>query len=120
MFDGGFNISQVLPHEKIQGTYKCIALKILRRLCGTFGRLPNSCLIGDELKINDGLPVETHAYADLRRGVWKDEDVAVKLLRFAPDDDRAKITKVSSTFEWSVHIRIADARFASARDSIRR
>ena len=120
MFDGGFNTSQVLPHENIPGRQKSIALRILRRLCGTFEKLPHSCLIGDELQINDGLPVETHAYADLRKGVWRGEDVAVKLLRFAPDDDRAKITKVSSAFEWFVHICIADARFASARDSIRR
>jgi len=48
------------------------------------------------------MPFAKRTYADLWRGNWKGEDVAVKLLRFAVDDDRAKITKVSS--ERSVRI----------------
>ena len=68
----------------------------MRRLCGTFQQLPSSCLIGEELKIDDEIPFATRAYADLRKGSWKGENVAVKLLRFSADDNRAKVTKVLS------------------------
>ena len=105
VFDKGFNILKILRHENIPSHLKCTALRILERLCGTFERLPNSCFIGDELKINDGLPLAKHPYADLQRGNWKGKNVAVKLLRFAAEDDRAKITKVSSAFEWFIRIR---------------
>ncbi|KAF9648301.1 kinase-like protein, partial [Thelephora ganbajun] len=91
--DKGFNDLQVLRHEKIPGHLKSTALGILRRLCGAFQQLPNSCLVGEELRINDGIPYATRTYADLRKGNWKGEGVAVKLLRFSAGDDRAKITK---------------------------
>ena len=67
---------------------------VLRRLCGTFERLPDSCLINEELRINDGMPFATRAYADLRKGTWNGERVAIKLLRFSAEDDRGKVTKV--------------------------
>jgi hypothetical protein len=95
---------QVLRHENIPSHLRSTAFGILRRLCGTFQQLPDSCLIGDELKINDGIPFAARAYADLRKGYWRGEGVAVKLLRFATGDDRAKITKVSSVSVRSVHI----------------
>ena len=96
VFDEVFNNLQVLRREDIPGHLKGTAFGILRRLCGAFEQLPNSCLIGEELKIDDGIPFATRAYADLRKGKWKEEDVVVKHLRFSADDDRVKITKVSS------------------------
>ena len=95
----GSTFCQILQDSGILNHLKCTALSILRRLCGTFGQLPNSCSIGDELEIDDGLPLATHPYADLQRGTRRGEDVAIKFLRFAAGDDRAKITKVSSAFE---------------------
>ena len=95
---------QVLRDENVPGQLKSTAFGILRRLCGTFQQLPNSCLINSELKINDGIPFATRSYADLWKGDWKGEDVAVKLLRFAAGDDRTKITKVSSASERFFHM----------------
>ena len=97
-FGEEFNGLQVLRHENIPGHLKSTAFGVLRRLCGTFQQLPNPYLIGDELKINDGIPFATRAYADLWKGDCNGEGVAVKLLRFAAGDNRAKITKVSSSF----------------------
>lgn len=68
----------------------------MRRLCGAFQQLPDSCLIGEGLKIKGGMPFATRTYADLRKGKWKGKDVTVKLLRFSANDDRVKITKVPS------------------------
>lgn len=103
LFDEGFNVAlQILRHEDIPSRQKSAAFGILRRLCGTFQQLPESCLVRDELKIDDGLPLATHTYADLRKGNWRGKNVVVKLLRFAAEDDRAKITKVSSAFEYLI------------------
>ena len=98
-------LQQILGHENIPNHLRSTAFGILRRLCGTFQQLPNSCLISEELKINDGIPFAIRAYADLRKGRWRGESVAVKLLRFAPGDDRAKITKVPFASKRSVCIR---------------
>lgn len=90
---------QVLRYENVPSRLKSTAFGILRRLCGAFQQLPNSCLIGDDLKINGGIPFAKRAYADLWKGDWKGEDVAVKLLRFAAGDDKDKVTKVLSPSE---------------------
>ena len=73
---------------------KSTAFTMLRRLCGTFGRLPESYLINDDLKTHEEIPFVTHEYTDLWKRVWNGGKVAVKGLRFAPDDDRGKITRV--------------------------
>lgn len=77
---------------------------ILRRLCGAFQQLPDSCLIRDGLRISDEIPFATCASSDLWKGDWRGKGVAVKLLRFAASDNRAKITKVSSAFGLPVFI----------------
>ncbi|KAF9781255.1 kinase-like domain-containing protein, partial [Thelephora terrestris] len=69
------------------------ALVVLRRLCGTFQQLPGSCLIGGELMIDGGIPFAKRAYADLRKGIWRGENVAIKVLRISTDESRAEITK---------------------------
>ena len=99
----GLNNVQVLRQETIPNDLKGIAFSVLRRLCGTSQKLPNSCLVGKELKINGEIPFAKRIYSDLWRGDWNGKDVAVKLLRFSEDDDRAKITKVSSTLEIRSH-----------------
>lgn len=96
---------QVIQHDAIPNHLKSTAFGVLRRLCGTFKRLPDSCLIGEELQIDNGMPHAARAYADLRRGSLKGESVAVKLLRFSTGDNRVKITKVPS---------VADDKFASS------
>ena len=71
---------------------------MLRRLCGTFGRLPRSCLINEDFKTQEDIPFATRGYTDLWKRVWNGRKVAVKALRFSPDDDRSKTTKVTVFF----------------------
>ena len=84
---------------------------MLRRLCGTFGRLPRSCLINEDFKTQEEIPFATRGYTDLWKRDWNGRKVAVKALRFAPDDDRNKTTKVivflvgrSPEIPWGTHI----------------
>ena len=85
---------QILQHADIPGDLKSTAFTMLRRLCGTFGRLPSSCLINEDLKMQEEIPFATRGYTDLWKRAWSGRKVAVKALRFAPDDDRSKTTKV--------------------------
>lgn len=91
---GVSTVPQVLRHKKIPSHSRSTAFWTLRQLCGTFQQLPNTCLVGDGLEISPGIPIAAHVYADLRRGVFRGEAVAVKLLRFAVGDDRAEVAKV--------------------------
>jgi len=85
---------QILQHANIPGDLKGTAFAMLRRLCGTFGRLPSSCLINEDFKTQEEIPFATRGYTDLWKRDWNGGKVAVKALRFAPDDDRNKTTKV--------------------------
>ncbi|KAF9781245.1 kinase-like domain-containing protein [Thelephora terrestris] len=84
---------KVLQHKIIPTQLKGTAFGFLRRLCGTFQQLPSSCLIDGELMIDGGIPCSNRAYADLRKGSWRGENVAIKLLRTFKDDNKAEITK---------------------------
>ena len=99
----------MLRHGDIPSQLKGTAFGVLTRLCGTFQRLPDSCLIGEELNIDNGIPFATRTCADLWKGVWRGERVAVKLLRFSADDDRPKITKVRTIQAICSHPAVADA-----------
>ena len=85
---------QILQHPNIPGNLKSAAFTILRKLCGTFGKLPTSCLIEEDFKTRDDIPFATRGYTDLWKRDWNGRKVAVKMLRFAPDDDRSKTIKV--------------------------
>jgi len=85
---------QILQHANIPGDLKGTAFAMLRKLCGAFGRLPRSCLIHEDFKMQEEIPFATRGYTDLWKRDWNGRKVAVKALRFAPDDDRNKITKV--------------------------
>ena len=89
---------QVLQHEDIPDRLKNTAFGILRQLCGTFQRLPDSCLIGEQLQIDCGMPSATRICSDLRKGNLKGEIVAVKLLRLSTGDNRPKVINVTSSF----------------------
>ena len=90
------NPSQILQHPSIPGDLKSTAFTILRRLCGTFGKLPTSCLINEDFKTHEEFPFATRGYSDLWKRDWNGRKVAVKSLRFAPDDDKDKMIKVNS------------------------
>ena len=87
---------QILQHADIPGDLKSTAFTILRILCGTFRRLPRSCMINEDLKTHEGMPFATRRNTDLWKRVWNGRRVAVKALRFASDDDRGQITRVTS------------------------
>ena len=92
------NPLQILQHANIPADLKDVAFTMLRRLCGTFGRLPRSCLINEDLKTQEEIPFATRGYTDLWKRTWSGRNIAVKALRFSPDDDRSKITKVTVSF----------------------
>ena len=71
-----------------------LAFGVLRRLCGRIGHLPDSYLLSDEFDLS-GKPRASGGFADVRMGVFKGKNVAVKTLRIVePVDDKAKIRKV--------------------------
>jgi len=88
-------IPQILRRVDVPSDLKGTAFVILRGLCSAFGRLPRSCLTGDGLGTQEGIPFATHGYADLWKLEWGGRRVAVKTLRFTSGDDRSKMTKVS-------------------------
>ena len=70
-----------------------LAFGVLRKLCGRIGHLPDSYLLSDKFDLS-GMPRASGAFADVRKGVFKGKDVAVKSLRVSIADDKAKIRKV--------------------------
>jgi hypothetical protein len=92
------NSLQILQHKDLTGELKSTAFSLLRKLCGTSGRLPGSYLIYEDFKTREDIPFATRGYTDLWKRDWRGKKVAVKALRFGPDDDRGKATKVTILF----------------------
>jgi len=69
------------------------ALTLLTRLCDRTRYLPSSYLLSDKFDLS-GMPRASGGFADVRMGVLKGRDVAVKTLRISEVDDKAKIHKV--------------------------
>jgi hypothetical protein len=70
-----------------------LAFGVLRRLCGSVGHLPDSYLLSAKFDLS-GAPQASGGFSDVRMGVFKGKDVAVKTLRVSKMDDKAKIRKV--------------------------
>ena len=70
-----------------------LAFVVLRRLCGKIGHLPESYLLSDKFDLS-GMPCASGGFADVRMGVFKGKDVAVKSLRVSVVDDKGRIRKV--------------------------
>ncbi|KAF9647908.1 hypothetical protein BDM02DRAFT_2472123 [Thelephora ganbajun] len=87
--------STILQHVNIPGDLKNTAFDVLRRLCGTFGILPKSFLIDEDFKTQAEIPFATRENTDLWKREWNGGKVAVKALRFAPDDDWSRTVKVT-------------------------
>ena len=66
---------------------------MFRRLCGKIGHLPKSYLLSDKFDLS-GMPCASGGFADVRMGVFKGKDVAVKSLRTSEVDDKGRIRKV--------------------------
>ena len=56
-----------------------------------------SCLINEDFKTHEEIPFATRGFTDLWKRDWNGRKVAVKSLRFAPDDDRNKTIKVTAS-----------------------
>ena len=79
--------------SRLETELRSIAFGVLRRLCGRIGHLPNSYLLSDKFYLT-GNPCASGPCADIRMGVLKGRDVAVKSLRLSEVDDKVKIRKV--------------------------
>ena len=70
-----------------------LAFSILRRLSGRIGHLPESYLLSDKFDIS-GKVIASGGFADVRMGVFKGKNVAVKTLRVSVADDKTRIRRV--------------------------
>jgi hypothetical protein len=66
----------------------------LRRLAAIYGRLPESVVITEKVKVSDDI-LASGGFADVRTGTYKGHLVAVKTMRVAKQDDIVKLRKVS-------------------------
>ena len=80
---------------KMETELRQIALGVLEKLCGKEGHLPGSYLLSDEFDLS-GLPLASSGFADVRLGVFKGKNVAVKSLIISEQDNKAKIRKVGN------------------------
>jgi hypothetical protein len=72
-----------------------LAFSVLGGLCGRIGHLPDSYILSDKFDIS-GVPRASGEFTDVRMGVFRGKDVAIKSLRVSEVDDRAKIRKVGN------------------------
>jgi len=65
-------------------------------------------LITEDFKTQEEIPFATRGYTDLWKRDLNGRKFAVKALRFHPDDDRSKTTKVTNFLvEWSLRISLS-------------
>ena len=81
--------------ERLDPELRQLAFSVLRRLCGKTGHLPESYLLSRKFDLS-GLPRASGGFADVRVGVLKGKSVAVKSMRIAEMDDKARIRKVGN------------------------
>ena len=72
-----------------------LAFYVLSELCGRIGCVPESYLLSDKFDLSV-LPHASGGVADVRMGVFKGRDVAVKTLRVSAADDKTKMRKVGN------------------------
>jgi hypothetical protein len=85
---------QGLAEHNLQTAEKQAFFVALRRLAGIHGRLPDSMVITEEIKVSDDI-LASGGFADIRTGTYAGHLVAVKTMRVAKQDDFLKIRKVS-------------------------
>jgi hypothetical protein len=86
---------KALRTARLEAELRQLAFGVLRRLCGRIGHLPESYLLSDKFDLS-GSPRASGGFADVRMGVFKGKDVAVKSLRVSPVDDKMKIREVGN------------------------
>jgi hypothetical protein len=87
---------KALRAARLEIELRTIAFSVLRKLCGRIGHLPESYLLsGGKINLSE-MAYASGGFADVRMGVFKGKDVAVKSLRISPLDDKSKIRKVGN------------------------
>ena len=72
-----------------------LAFGVLRKLCGRIGHLPESYFISDKIDLS-GVSHASSNFTDIRMGVFRGENVAVKSLIVSEMDNKARIRKVGN------------------------
>lgn len=85
-------IDRAFRAARLDSELRTIAFSVLRRLCGRIGHLPESYLLSDKFDLS-GMPRASGGFSDVRMGVFKGKDVAVKSLRISEMDDKLKIRR---------------------------
>jgi hypothetical protein len=86
---------KALRAARLETELRQLAFSILRRLCGRIGHLPESYLFSDKFDLS-GVPRASTGFTDVRMGVFKEKNVAIKTLRLSPADNKARIRKVGN------------------------
>jgi len=85
---------QGIAEHTLEAKEKQAFFVLLRELAAIHGRLPESMMITDEIKVSDEI-LASGGFVDVRTGTYKGCLVAVKTLRVAKQDDFLKIRRVS-------------------------
>ena len=85
---------QGITEHNLKPTEKQAFFVLLRRFAGCYGRLPGSMIITEKIETLDNVPA-SGGFADVRRGTYMGQPVAVKTMRVTERDDFQKIRKVS-------------------------
>ena len=72
---------------------KC--LLVLRKLCGLCGSLPSSHMIQEGLQKTDDYAFTSGGFADVYRGTYKGQKVAIKAFRIYAQGDLMQVRKVT-------------------------
>jgi hypothetical protein len=80
---------------RLETELRRIAFRVLRKLCGGIGHLPESYLLSDGFDLSR-MPHAPGGFTDARMGVFKGKDVVAKTLRVSEVDDKARIRKVGN------------------------
>jgi len=86
---------KALRAGQLERELRLLAFTILRRLCSRIGHLPDSYLLSNNLELSQFLCGSSDC-SDLRMGVFKRRNVAVKTLRVPEMDDEARVRKVGN------------------------
>ena len=82
---------------RLEPELRYLAFSVLRKLCVRIGHLPESYLLSDKFELSgSGPPCASGGFADVRMGVFKGKNVAVKSLRVSESDNKTRIRKVGN------------------------
>jgi serine/threonine protein kinase len=85
-------VDRAFRAARLDNDLRAIAFGVLRRLCGRIGQLPESYLLSDKFDLS-GIPRASGGFSDVRMGIFKGKDVAVKSLRVSEMDDKQRIRR---------------------------